>query len=77
MGRQPWLVFGLLTTTAGVSPSVSPGMILFTLLLFLLLYAVLAVLDATLLFKYARQDVATAEIKLNVDEQDEALSITF
>jgi len=77
MGRQPWLVFGLLTTADGVSPSVSPGMILFTLLLFILLYGVLAVVDATLLFTYARQDVESAESKLNVDEQDEELIITL
>jgi len=76
MGRQPWLVFGLLTTADGVSPSVSPGMILFTLLLFILLYGVLAVVDAALLFKYARQNIETAEIKVNADEGEE-LSITL
>ena len=77
MGRQPWLVFGLLTTSAGVSPSVSPGMILFTLIGFLLLYGVLGVVDATLIFKYARQNIETAAIKVNADEQDEELSITL
>ena len=77
MGRQPWLVFGLLTTSAGISPSVSPGMILFTLLLFILLYGVLAIVDAALLFKYARQNIETAAIKVNADEQDEELSITL
>src|SRR5215469_13062872 len=77
MGRQPWLVFGLLTTPDGVSPSVSPGMIPFTLIGFLLLYGVLGVVDATLMFKYARRDTQTTEIKLDADEQDEALSITL
>ncbi len=77
MGRQPWLVFGLLTTPDGVSPSVSPGMILFTLIGFILLYGVLGVVDAALLFKYARQDIETAAIKVNADEQDEELSITL
>ena len=75
MGRQPWLVFGLLTTADGVSPSVSPGMVLFTLIAFILLYGVLAVVDAALLFKYAMQDIETAEIKVSADEQDEELSI--
>ena len=77
MGRQPWLVFGLLTTSAGISPSVSPGMVLFTLLLFLALYGVLAVVDCTLLFKYARQDAQATGIKVKADEQDEELSITL
>jgi cytochrome d ubiquinol oxidase subunit I len=77
MGRQPWLVFGLLTTADGVSASVSPGMILFTLLLFILLYGVLAVVDAALLFKYARQDIEAAEGEMKADEEDEELSVSL
>ena len=43
MGRQPWIVQGLLKTEAGVSPNVTPGMILFTLIGFVVLYAALMV----------------------------------
>jgi len=77
MGRQPWLVFGLLTTADGVSPSVSPGMILFTLIVFILLYSALAVVDAALLFKYAKGDVEATEVEMSADEEDEKLSVTF
>jgi cytochrome d ubiquinol oxidase subunit I len=44
LGRQPWLVYGLMRTSAGVSPTVSAGNGLFTLLGFMGLYALLAVL---------------------------------
>jgi cytochrome bd ubiquinol oxidase subunit I len=44
VGRQPWLVYGLLRTTEGDSSYVHAGNALFTLLGFMGLYAVLAVL---------------------------------
>ena len=44
VGRQPWLVYGLLRTSAGTSTTVSAGNGLFTLLGFLGLYATLAIL---------------------------------
>jgi cytochrome d ubiquinol oxidase subunit I len=42
--RQPWLVYGLLKTTAGVSPNVNNGFVLTTLTLFSGLYGVLGVI---------------------------------
>ena len=56
IGRQPWIVFGLLKTAQAVSPSVDAGSILISLLIFTLLYGVLAVADMYLLAKYARED---------------------
>lgn len=44
IGRQPWLVYGLMRTTEGFSKYVSAGNGLFTLLGFMGLYTVLAVL---------------------------------
>jgi cytochrome d ubiquinol oxidase subunit I len=44
LGRQPWLVYGLMRTTTGASPTVSAGNGLFTLLGFAGLYALLAIL---------------------------------
>ena len=38
VGRQPWLVFGLMTTSTGVSPSVSAGEVLTSMVVFTLLY---------------------------------------
>jgi cytochrome d ubiquinol oxidase subunit I len=54
VGRQPWIVFGLLTTSLGVSTTVNAGSVLTSLLVFALLYGVLAVADVYLLVKYAR-----------------------
>jgi len=54
MGRQPWVVYGLLRTAAGVSPSVGALMVVATLAGFTLLYGVLAVLDGWLMLRVAR-----------------------
>jgi cytochrome bd ubiquinol oxidase subunit I len=43
-GRQPWIVHGLMRTALGTSDNVSSGNVLFTLLGFLGLYAMLSVL---------------------------------
>jgi cytochrome d ubiquinol oxidase subunit I len=44
LGRQPWLVYGLLRTSQGASPSVHSGTVLFTLIGFAGLYFVLGLL---------------------------------
>jgi len=44
IGRQPWLMYGLMRTAQGSSPQVSAGNGLFTLLGFMGLYFVLGVL---------------------------------
>ena len=44
IGRQPWLVYGLYRTTEGISPTVSAGNGLFTLLGFLGMYFVIGVM---------------------------------
>jgi cytochrome d ubiquinol oxidase subunit I len=49
-GRQPWLVYGLLRTMIGYSPHVSSGNILFTLLGFMGMYAVLSLLVVLLVY---------------------------
>jgi len=51
LGRQPWLVYGLLRTPAGTSANVSAGNTLFTLLGFLGLYFVVGVLFLLLVLK--------------------------
>ena len=43
-GRQPWLIYGLMRTPAGVSPKVSAGNTWFTLIGFMGLYMVLGIL---------------------------------
>ncbi|GCE47980.1 cytochrome d ubiquinol oxidase subunit I [Thermosporothrix hazakensis] len=68
MGRQPWLVYGVEQTAHGVSTTVSAGMILFTLSIYVLLYAALAVVDGFIMIKFARKQVETEEIIVKPDE---------
>ncbi|MFB6468343.1 cytochrome ubiquinol oxidase subunit I [Cytobacillus sp. Hz8] len=42
-GRQPWVVYGLMTTKDGISPNVSSGSVLFSLIAFSLIYTLLAI----------------------------------
>ena len=51
MGRQPWVVYGLLKTSDAFSQSVSANQILFSLILFFLVYALLFLLFIYLLNK--------------------------
>jgi cytochrome d ubiquinol oxidase subunit I len=55
IARQPWIVFGLQKTVDGLSPTgtVTAGHVLFSLVSFTLLYAVLMVVEIHLLKKYA------------------------
>lgn len=54
MGRQPWVVYGVLRTRDAVSPGVSQGEVLTSLIVFTVLYAVLAVIEVRLLLKYIK-----------------------
>jgi cytochrome d ubiquinol oxidase subunit I len=56
VGRQPWIVWGLLKTANANSPSVSTGTIVLSLGTFALLYGALAVVDFVLMRRYARLD---------------------
>ena len=44
LGRQPWLIYGIMRTPEGVSPHISAGNALFTLLGFMGIYTILAIL---------------------------------
>ncbi|MFG2606795.1 cytochrome ubiquinol oxidase subunit I [Streptomyces sp. NPDC048514] len=54
MGRQPWVVYGVLRTRDAVSPGVSQGEVLTSMIVFTTLYAVLAVVEVKLLAKYVK-----------------------
>jgi cytochrome bd ubiquinol oxidase subunit I len=56
VGRQPWIVWGLLKTVDANSPSVSTTTIAFSLGVFAALYGALAVVDVILMRRYARLD---------------------
>ena len=56
VGRQPWIVWGLLKTADANSPSVSSGTIALSLGVFAALYGALAVVDVILMRRYASVD---------------------
>ena len=55
MGRQPWIVQGLMKTEQAVSPNLTPEMVLFSLIGFFVLYVSLIVADIYLLTNFAKQ----------------------
>jgi cytochrome d ubiquinol oxidase subunit I len=55
MGRQPWAVFGLMTTTNAVSPGVGAAQVLTSVITYTLVYAVLAVIEVSLLLTYIKR----------------------
>jgi cytochrome d ubiquinol oxidase subunit I len=54
VGRQPWSVFGLMTTEQSVSPSVSTAEAWTSLIVLTAVYGVLAVVEVRLLLTYIR-----------------------
>ncbi|MEI2776646.1 MAG: cytochrome ubiquinol oxidase subunit I [Tetrasphaera sp.] len=55
VGRQPWIVNGLMTTSTGVSPSVSAAEVLISMIVYTLLYAALAVVEVKLFTDYVKK----------------------
>ncbi len=53
VGRQPWIVYGLMRTSEGLSPNVSAGQVAFSLVSLVLVYAALGALGIFLTIKYS------------------------
>jgi cytochrome d ubiquinol oxidase subunit I len=61
MGRQPWIVQGLLLTDKANSPNVSTTWLAISLGVFITLYVALGAVDFVLMRRYARVDAATGQ----------------
>jgi cytochrome bd ubiquinol oxidase subunit I len=59
VGRQPWLVYGLMRTAAGTSQRVSAGNGLFSLLGFMGLYALLSIAFVLIMTKTIAKGIST------------------
>jgi cytochrome bd ubiquinol oxidase subunit I len=78
MGRQPWVVFGLMTTDHAVSPGVSAGEAMTSLVALTSLYAVLGVIEVRLLLGAIRQGAAPLpEPKDDDADSDDADRLAF
>ncbi len=74
MGRQPWVVFGLLKTEDANSPTVSTGQVLLTLIGFTLLYTVLGVIGGRLFFEEAGHGPTDELMDADAERPDLALT---
>ena len=76
VGRQPWVVFGEMTTKTGVSPSVGTGDVWTSMIVFTLLYGALAVVEIRLLLEYIRRGPDPFE-EPRLVEEDEPLEFAY
>lgn len=74
MGRQPWIVFGLMSTRDGVSPGTSGLEVLISLIAFTAIYATLAVIEVRLIVRAAQAGPDTSETH---DEAAPAPSVVY
>ena len=77
MGRQPWLVAGVMPTFTGASPSVSTFEVLTSVILYTLLYGLLAVIEFGLIIKYTKKGLPeVAPVKV-LEDEDAPLSFAY
>lgn len=78
MGRQPWIVAGVLPTWTAVSPGVSTLQAALTMGLFTLLYGVLAVVEMGLLVKYQKAGLPDVDEPVMADDaEDKPMSFAY
>jgi cytochrome d ubiquinol oxidase subunit I len=76
LGRQPWIVFGQMTTASAVSPSVTSLDVIISMVIFTLLYGVLAVIEMGLFLKTIKQGLPEAS-DVKVVEGNQPLTFAY
>ncbi len=76
MGRQPWIVAGVLPTASAVSPGVGAGSVLATMILYTVVYGALAVVELGLMAKYVRAGLPAAT-PVEIKGEDDVLSFAY
>jgi len=77
VGRQPWIVFGLQRVEEAVSPNVTAGMLLFSLIAFTVIYGALMAVDVFLLRYFAMRPDHVFVKPDDADPDLEAVEMTF
>jgi cytochrome d ubiquinol oxidase subunit I len=77
IGRQPWIVYGVLATESAVSPNVSPFEVGFSLALYTLIYAVVAVLVVKLFLDQIRAGLPEVEDGVSDEDADRPLQFAY
>ena len=76
LGRQPWIVFGQMTTASAVSPTVTSFDVIVSMVIFTVLYGVLAVIEMGLLLKTIKQGLPAAD-DVKVIEGNQPLTFAY
>jgi cytochrome d ubiquinol oxidase subunit I len=76
-GRQPWIVQGLQQTKDAVSPSVSTGAVVVSLIAFITIYGVLAVVGWGLMTRFARRELSDDPAPGTSEEEESELAPTY
>ena len=76
MGRQPWIVAGILPTASAVSPGVTTLEVVLSMVLYTVIYGALAVVELGLMAKYAKAGLPHVE-EPTIKGEDEVLSFAY
>jgi cytochrome bd ubiquinol oxidase subunit I len=77
MGRQPWVVFGLMPTSAGVSPGTTVAEVAGSLAAFTALYGALAIIEVRLLLRYIQAGLPELTPPADPDDADAPLAFAY
>ena len=77
MGRQPWVVFGMLKTSDAGSPAVSTFEVLVTLIGFTLLYLVLAIIAGRIFLEKAKKGPDPEKEPGEEDTREDDLALAY
>ena len=79
MGRQPWIVNGVLPTLQGLSPTMVVGSlpVWLTVVLYTVIYGVLAVVEVGLMLKYIKIGLPAQNLTVSVKDEVEPLSFAY
>ena len=77
VGRQPWIVHGLMTVQSGVSPSVSSAEVWISMIVYTLVYLVLAVVEVKLFLIYVRRGAEPHEEPTASGSDDDKLAFAY
>ena len=77
MGRQPWIVYGLMKTSNGVSPTLTTFQVGLSLVVFTLLYGGLAVVEVGLLVRAVKIGPAETIELMDADDANSGKTLTF
>jgi cytochrome bd ubiquinol oxidase subunit I len=75
LGRQPWIVQGLMRTEAGLSPNLTTTDLWISLIGFTLVYGTLAVADFYLLWKFGSTGTGDSEVLPMPSPQSDKLQL--